>query len=236
MPRPPPLPRIEEPGQKKANSAQEMPRPFAPDKEVNGNASPQTTTAVSPGAAKTKEPDSDSAVVPTTDELIQEPSLLEVFAEELRIKYRLPEDDPTFALIGLFSEVERRELKRQQAFEHFADSMLREAKQVLESAGELSSSIALVFERLGGLDIGISEVQESVERFEECSENVSNETTLRLKAMAEIQSKLESAVIVGLEKNFWSRMLNRLMLALALFFGILIGSGLILFVLRGFGH
>jgi hypothetical protein len=57
VPRPPPLPRIEDPGQKKANSAQEMPRPFAPDKEVNGNASPQTTTAVSPGAAKTKEPD-----------------------------------------------------------------------------------------------------------------------------------------------------------------------------------
>jgi len=48
--------------------------------------------------------------------------------------------------------------------------------------------------------------------------------------------KLESAVIVELEKNSWSRMANRLMLALALLFGALTGSGLIVLVPRVLAH
>jgi hypothetical protein len=55
--------------------------------------------------------------------------------------------------------------------------MLAMAKQVLESANEPSTSIALVFQRLDGLDIGISEVQECVQRFEESWENISISAT-----------------------------------------------------------
>jgi hypothetical protein len=218
MPRPPPLPRVEE--DKNRDQAPSGVRPEKVDPEV--------VAVIRAKAARAREPEAEPAVISTTDELIQEPSLLEVFAEELRIKYRLPEDDPTFALISLFSEVERRELKRQQAFEHFANGMLAEAKQVLESANELSTTIGTTFQRLDGLDIGISEVQECVQRFEESCDNIANETKPRLIAMAELQSKLESAVFVGLEKNFWSRLINRLIFALALLAGFLIGGAVML--------
>jgi hypothetical protein len=59
-----------------------------------------------------------------------------------------------------------------------------------------------------------------------------NETKPRLIAMAKLQSQLERAVFAGLEKNFWSKALNRLMLALALLLGMLIGGGIIVLAPR----
>jgi len=231
MAKPEPLPRaVEEPKAKRERDQPTARGAFAPRRTAGG-----ALWAVGPEEASEagpQEPDPDPVLASTTEELIQEPSLLEVLGDELRIKYRLPEDDPTFALIKVFSECECRELKRQQAYEHFAHGMLSEAKRVLHSAAELSASIRIVFERLNALDISMSEVQECVERFEEFAGSVEKENTLRLKAMAGMQNKLETLVCAGLEKNFWSKMLNRLMLALAVLAGVVMGAGGMVVLLR----
>jgi hypothetical protein len=231
MAKPEPLPRVvEEPKAKHEKPQLTAPGAFAPRRTADGAVQPvghkKTSQAVAQGS------DSNPMLLVTTEELIQEPSLLEVLGDELRIKYRLPEDDPTFALIKVFSECECRELKRQQAFEHFAHEMLREAKWVLDSSAELSASIRIVFERLNALDISMSEVQECVERFEEFAGSVEKENTMRLKAMAGMQNKLETLVCAGLEKNFLSKMLNHLMLALAVLAGVVMGGGGVVVLLR----
>jgi len=231
MAKPEPLPRVvEETKAKRERNESTAPGAFAPRRTGGGAVHPVGPEKTSQAVAQ--DSDSDPVLLATTEELIQEPSLLEVLGDELRIKYRLPEDDPTFALIKVFSECECRELKRQQAFEHFAHEMLSEAKRVLDSSAELSASIRIVFERLGALDISMSEVQECVERFEEFAGSVEKENTMRLKAMAGMQNKLESLVCAGLEKNFWSKMLNRLMLAIAVLAGVLMGGGGVVVLLR----
>jgi hypothetical protein len=50
--------------------------------------------------------------------------------------------------------------------------------------------------------------------------------------MAGMQNKLETLVCAGLEKNFWSKMLNRLMLALAVLAGVVMGAGGVVVLLR----
>jgi hypothetical protein len=231
MAKPEPLPRVvEEPKAKHEKPQLTAPGAFAPRRTADGAVQPVGHKKTSQAVAQ--DSDSNPMLLVTTEELIQEPSLLEVLGDELRIKYRLPEDDPTFALIKVFSECECRELKRQQAFEHFASEMLSEAKRVLHSAAELSASIRFVFERLDALDISMSEVQECVERFEEFAGSVEKENKVRLQAMAGMQTKLETSVCVGLEKNFWSRMLNRLMLALAVLAGVVMGAGGMVVLLR----
>jgi len=233
MAKPEPLPRVvEEPKAKNSKPQPRAPGAFAPRGTAGEAPNGQPVDREKAGKAGAQDSDSEPVLLPTTEELIQEPSLLEVLGDELRIKYRLPEDDPTFALIKVFSECECRELTRQQAYEHFAHEMLSEAKRVLHSAAELSASIRIVFERLNALDISMSEVQECVERFEEFAGSVEKENLMRLKAMAGMQNKLETLVCAGLEKNFWSKMLTRLMLAIAVLAGVLMGAGGVVVLLR----
>src|SRR5262245_29493025 len=128
MAKPEPLPRvIEEPRAKSSKPQPGAPGAFAPRPAAGEAPNGQPVGWVKTEQAVAQESDSDPAVLSTTEELIQVPSLLEVLGDELRIKYRLPEDDPTFALIKVFSECESRELRRQQAFELFAHEMLSEA-------------------------------------------------------------------------------------------------------------
>jgi hypothetical protein len=155
----------------------------------------------------------------STQQLLEAPSLFELYRERLVQKYNFAEDDPVFALAEIYSEAERRALARNMATESSCARMVAEMQNVLSLVREHVAKLEDGFRNLEVFEQSAVTLRCAAGTLEEIVMQQKEETLTRLQALDLLQKDLTKDVNNALGR----RITDRLLVVFTVFVGIMTG-------------
>lgn len=172
------------------------------------------------------EAEQELAVIGSGKDLLNEPSILDLYRQRLVEHYGFATDDPVFALCEIFDEVRKRDVERSAIGEAFCDRLMDRAEQALTGLTERSAALKSRVKEQQTLESRIGGLDKLVERVEEIVLGTKEELAARGASLSLVQRELEREVQQALQRGMVERVLMSVILVAVLAIGLFAGAHL----------